>query len=52
MLTCDFSSFEYFVNALLNDVDLNPIAEDGVVIMKILDAIYESARTKKEVNIL
>ena len=42
----------YFVNSLLNDVSLDSIAEDGVMIMKILDAIYESAKTKKEVQII
>ena len=41
----------YFVNSLINDVNLDSIAEDGVMIMKILDAIYESAKTKKEVQI-
>ncbi len=41
----------YFVDACINDVDVSSIAEDGLMLMKILDAIYESARTKREVVI-
>ena len=41
----------YFVNALINDVDLYPIAEDGVTLMKIIDAIYKSAESGCEVKL-
>ena len=42
---------DYFVDAVANGRDLSSIAEDGVTLMKILDAIYKSAETKKEVRI-
>ena len=38
----------YFVDSLVEDRDLSSIAEDGCTLMKILDAIYESAATGKE----
>ncbi len=41
----------FFVDAIINDKDTYSIAEDGVAIMKILDAIYESAKTGHEVVI-
>jgi predicted dehydrogenase len=41
----------YFVNALINDVDLYPIAEDGVTLMRIIDAIYKSAESGCEVKL-
>lgn len=41
----------YFADAILHDRDLSSIAEDGVTLMKILDAIYLSAETKQEVKI-
>lgn len=45
------NEIDYFVNAVLTDKDLSDIAEDGLTLMKILDAIYESAETRKEVLI-
>ena len=45
------NEIDYFVNAIKTDKDISSIAEDGLTLMKILDAIYESARTKKEVEI-
>lgn len=45
------NEIDYFVNAIKTDKDISSIAEDGLTLMKILDAIYESARTKKEVAI-
>ena len=41
----------YFVDAVINDKDISSIAEDGVTLMKILDAIYKSAETKQEVRL-
>ncbi len=41
----------YFVDSLIEDRDLSSIAEDGCTLMKILDAIYESASTGHEVVI-
>ncbi|MBQ8323006.1 MAG: Gfo/Idh/MocA family oxidoreductase [Clostridia bacterium] len=43
------NEIDYFVNAVLTDKDVSDIAEDGLTLMKILDAIYESAETCKEV---
>ena len=40
-----------FVNAVLNGTPVKAPAEDGVLLMKILDAAYESARTGREVKI-
>ncbi|MBE6551067.1 MAG: Gfo/Idh/MocA family oxidoreductase [Ruminococcaceae bacterium] len=40
-----------FVDCVANNVPCKAPAEDGVVLMKILDAIYESARTGHEVII-
>ena len=39
----------HFVDCILNGTPCIAPAEDGVTIMKILDAIYESARTGREV---
>ena len=41
----------YFIDALLGKVEFGTTAEDGVVMMQILDAMYESAKTGKEVVI-
>lgn len=41
----------YFVNAVLQNQDISSIAEDGVTIMKILDAIYLSASIGKSVEL-
>lgn len=40
-----------FVNAVQNGTPVKAPAEDGVLLMKILDAAYESARTGREVKI-
>ena len=40
---------EHFINCIEGKEECIAPAEDGVVIMKILDAIYESARTGHEV---
>ena len=42
------NEINYFVESLLVDRDLSEIAEDGCTLMKILDAIYESARCGRE----
>ena len=42
---------EHFVNCILDDRHPGPGADDGVEIMRILDAIYESARIGREVEI-
>lgn len=41
----------FFVDAVLQDKDVSGIAEDGIVIMKILEAIYRSAETGSSVRI-
>ncbi len=41
----------HFVDCIQNNVPCRAPAEDGIVLMKILDAIYESARTGHEVAI-
>ena len=41
----------HFVDCVLNGTECIAPAEDGVEIMKILDAVYESARTGHEVVI-
>ena len=45
------NEINYFVDSILEDRDLGSIAEDGCTLMKILDAIYESASLGKEVVI-
>ena len=39
------------VDAVVNDKDLSSIAEDGVTVMKMLDAIYRSAESGHEVRL-
>lgn len=41
----------HYLDCMIDGVACNSPAEDGVVLMKILDAIYESARTGHEVEI-
>ncbi len=41
----------HFVDCCLNGTECIATAEDGIWVMKILDAIYESARTEQEVKI-
>ncbi len=45
------AEINHFVDCCLNGTPCIAPAEDGVVIMKILDALYESARTGKSVDI-
>lgn len=42
---------ENFVNSATGKAECRATAEDGVVLMKILDAVYESAKTGKSVDI-
>ena len=39
----------HFIDCIVNGTTCKATAEDGIVVMKILDAIYESARTGHEV---
>ena len=43
------NEINYFVDSLICDRDLSSIAEDGKTLMKMIDAIYLSAETGKEV---
>jgi len=45
------AEINHFVDCCVNGTKCMSPAEDGVVIMKILDALYESARTGKSVDI-
>lgn len=45
------NEINFYVDSIINDRDLSDIAEDGCTLMKILDAIYESAETHSEVVI-
>jgi len=45
------AEIDHFVDCCLNGTPCMAPGEDGVVIMKILDALYESARTGKSVDI-
>ena len=45
------NEINFFVESLLTDRDLSDIAEDGCTLMKILDAVYESAASGKEAAI-
>lgn len=45
------AEMEHFVDCCLNGTKCISPAEDGVVIMKILEGLYESARTGKSVDI-
>ena len=42
---------QHFANCILRDCEPEASAEDGVEIMRILDAIYESARAEREVMV-
>ncbi len=46
-----YDEMAHFVDCCLNGTKCISPAEDGVVIMKILDALYESARSGKSVDI-
>lgn len=45
------SEIEHFADCVINNTPCRATAEDGVMVMKIIDAIYESAKLKKEVKI-
>jgi predicted dehydrogenase len=45
------NEINYFVDAVINDVDVSSIARDGKTLMQILDAIYLSAKEQREVLI-
>ena len=45
------SEINHFVDCCLNGTECIATADDGIVVMKILDAIYESAKTGHEVVI-
>ena len=42
---------DHFVRSILDDTPPGPSAEHGIIVMKILDAIYESARSGEAVNL-
>ncbi len=46
------AEIDHFVDCCLNGTKCMSTAEDGVVIMKMLDGLYESARTGKSVDII
>ena len=46
------AEIDHFVDCCLNGTECISPAEDGVVIMKILNALYESAKTGKSVDII
>ena len=48
---CFVAEFEHFRDCILGKCECTATADDGIVCMKILDAIYESARTGHEVII-
>ncbi len=45
------NEINYFVDAILNDTDTYAIAEDGIMLMKMLDAIYKSSELGEEVKL-
>lgn len=45
------AEMDHFVDCCLNGTECKSPAEDGVVIMKILEGLYESAKTGKSVDI-
>jgi len=45
------SEIEHFVDCVINKTPCRATSEDGVIVMKIIDAIYESAKLHKEVSI-
>ncbi|MFA5340986.1 MAG: Gfo/Idh/MocA family oxidoreductase [Clostridia bacterium] len=45
------SEIDHFVDCVVNKTPCRATAEDGVMLMKIIDAIYESAELKREVSI-
>jgi predicted dehydrogenase len=45
------SAQQHFIDCILNDTEPDANAEDGVEIMRILDAIYQSAHEHREVTV-
>ena len=45
------NEINYYVDSILTDRDLSDIAEDGCTLMKILDAVYLSAKEGREIVI-
>ena len=45
------AELEHFIDCVQNGTPCRATADDGIIVMKILDAIYESARTGHEVKI-
>ena len=45
------AEISHFVNCLLNGAECVCPAEDGVTVMKVIDAVYESAKTGKAVEL-
>ena len=45
------NEIDHYVDCVMNGTECKSPAEDGVTLMEILDAIYESARTGHEVII-
>ena len=43
------NAIHHFVNSIINDTPHIATGEEGIIIMKILDAIYESAKTGEPV---
>ena len=43
------AEMSHFIDCVKNGTECRAKAEDGIAVMKILDAIYESARTGHEV---
>ena len=43
------NEINHFVDCVMNGTECKAPAEDGITLMEILDAIYESARTGHEV---
>ncbi|MFB6266648.1 MAG: D-xylose 1-dehydrogenase Gfo6 [Halodesulfurarchaeum sp.] len=43
------AEFDYFANAVLGDLDLEPDGADGLADMRLMDAMYESAETGRRI---
>ena len=41
----------YFFDAIKNDADISDVARDGIVVTEIIDAVYRSAATRREVKL-
>ncbi|HEY5584197.1 MAG TPA: hypothetical protein VIK78_06865 [Ruminiclostridium sp.] len=45
------TEIDYFIDCIVNRITCICLAGDGVAIMKILDAIYESSKTGERVDV-